>query len=404
MKKTLLVFWFEYARRVKTKGFIFAVISMPLVLLLGIGLALVSARMQTNPLPIGFIDLSGFFSSAQIPANDQSPVVPVVDIIPYLDQQEGEKALEKKDIQALFIIPGDYPNNNQIAVLANETPGDNAYSRMRSFVRTQLLISADPQVVERIRQGSDFTVIAFDGSRSANMRDWFVVFFPFLIGLFFIIVINISGGYLMQSVVDEKENRTMEMIVTSVSPEALMAGKILGNLSVGLTQLLIWMIFAWFGIFALEFFFGFGYAPVIMPIHIVLVTGIIIPGFILVAALMTLVGVSAASLREAQQVSVLFTLPMVAPYWFAGAVLQNPSHPLAVTMSIFPLTAVITMPLRTAITDVPAWQIILTVLLMIASAIIALWLTARIFRIGMLNYGKHTSIKRLFMQGRMENK
>jgi ABC-2 type transport system permease protein len=207
----------------------------------------------------------------------------------------------------------------------------------------------------------------------------------------------------MQSVVDEKENRTMEMIVTSVSPEALMAGKILGNLCVGLTQLLIWLLFAAFGALLIAIVFGYGYAPVILPIHLVLLFGVILPGFVLVAALMTLVGVTAASLREAQQVSILFTLPMVAPYWFAGAVLQNPNHPLSAFMSIFPLTAVITMPMRTSIGDVPDWQILLTVLLMISSAILSLWLAARIFRASMLNYGKRTSIKGVFFPRKKRN-
>jgi len=400
MNKTLRVFWFEYVRRVRTKGFIFAVISMPLLLVLGIGLALVSARMQTNPLPIGFIDQSGFFADAEIPSNGTASIVPLVDIMRFEDMDAGRASLENRHIQALFIIPAEYPEDNQIEAIALDKPGENAYSRMRNFMRSHILTSTDEGIAQRIRRGNDITVIAFDGSRSANMRDWFVVLFPFLVGLLFIIVINISGGYLMQSVVDEKENRTMEMIVTSVSPEALMAGKILGNLSVGLTQLLIWLFFAAAGVFSMQFFFGFGYAPVIMPVHLVLLFGIIIPGFVLVAALMTLVGVTAASLREAQQVSILFTLPMVAPYWFAGAVLQNPNHPLAVLMSMFPLTAVITMPLRTAITDVPNWQIAVTAGMMVSAAIIALRLAARIFRMSMLNYGKRTTLKSIFMPER----
>ena len=198
--------------------------------------------------------------------------------------------------------------------------------------------------------------------------------------------------------VDEKENRTMEIIVTSVSPEELIIGKILGNLCVGLSQLFIWLMFAALGAASIKSIFGYGYAPVILPVHYVLLLGIIIPGFILVATLMSLVGVSAASLREAQQVSMIFTLPMVSPYWFAGAVLQNPNHPLSALMSIFPLTAVITMPLRVAIGEVPGWQLILAILLMWASAGAALLLAARVFRLGMLRFGKRLPIKEVVMK------
>jgi ABC-2 type transport system permease protein len=153
-------------------------------------------------------------------------------------------------------------------------------------------------------------------------------FSPFLTGLIFIVVINISGGYLLQSIVDEKENRTMEVIVTSVSPEQLMYGKILGNLCVGLTQLLIWILFAVLGLAGIQTIYHFSQAPAFSAEQAGILLGIILPGFILIAALMTLVGISVTDMREAQQVSLLFTLPMLSPYWFAGAVLQHPENGL----------------------------------------------------------------------------
>lgn len=396
MKKLFLVFKHEYLRRVKTKGFVFAVISMPLVVILAIGLGVISARLQSNSLPIGYMDKSGIFTGAVVPEDISNVVVPAVDIYAFDTKDMGIQALEDESIQAFFIIPKDYKTSGVITVLALKPAGDNAFSRIRNFITFNLISDKTLEIIERIERGSDYTVIALDGSRQANMRDWFVVLFPFMVGMIFIIVINISGGYLMQSVVDEKENRTMEMIVTSVSPEELMIGKILGNLCVSLSQLLIWLLFAVIGAASVEFIFGYGYAPVIMPIHLVLLFGVILPGFILVAALMTLVGVTAASLREAQQVSILFTLPIVAPYWFAGAVLQNPNHPLSAFMSIFPLTAVITMPLRTAIAEVPNWQMLLTIILMCISAVLALILAAKVFRMSMLNYGKRMSFKEIW--------
>jgi ABC-2 type transport system permease protein len=229
------------------------------------------------------------------------------------------------------------------------------------------------------------------------MRDWFVVLFPFITGLIFIIIINISGGYLLQSVVDEKDNRTMEVLITSVSPEALMAGKILGNLAVGLTQLAIWLGFGLGGMAIFQLLSGYPLLPVIGGEHFLLIMGLILPGFIMVAALMTLVGVTATEMREAQQVSVLFTMPMVSPFWFAGAILQHPGNPLTTFLSIFPLTAIVTMPLRSSISAVPAWQMALAILLMWASALGALWLASRGFRQGMLVYGKRIRLKE-FMQ------
>jgi len=395
MKKLFLVFRHEYIRRVKTRGFIFAVVSMPVMLFLAIGLGVISARVQSNPLPIGLIDNSGLFAGTDLAADYVDVVTPPVEMILLDTKDEGVTLLEDEILQAVFIIPDNYLTTGEIDVLAADPPGDNAYKRINRFIQAALNADNPSDFEERIQQGSDFTVQAFDGTREANMRDWFVVLFPFMVGLIFIIVINISGGYLMQSVVDEKANRTMEMIVTSLSPEALMGGKILGNLCVGLSQLVIWLLFAALGAWSIELVFGYGYAPVILPEHWAMLAGIIIPGFILVAGLMTLVAVSAASLREAQQVSMLFTLPMVSPYWFAGAVLQNPAHPLSQFMSVFPLTAVITMPLRTAIGVVPGWQIVLASLLTWGSAVGILFLAARVFRLGMLRYGKRLSFREL---------
>jgi len=403
MNKLWLVFRHEYIRRVKTRGFIFAVISMPLMILLAIILAVISVRMQTNTHPIGFVDQSGMFNQASVSEDKFSFPASAVDLIKYDTLETGTTALINSTIQALFVIQAHYLQSGSVEVLAVSRPGENAYSRMREFLKSNLISGQPDPIIQRIEEGSNFTIKSFDGTRQANMNDWFVVLFPFLTGLIFIIVINISGGYLLQSVVDEKDNRTMEIIVTSVSPEQLMAGKILGNLSVGLTQLMIWLSFAGLGIAGIQLIFHFGLAPVIGFTHLILILGIILPGFILIAALMTLVGATATDMREAQQVSVLFTLPMVSPFWFASAILQHPENPLTVFLSIFPFTSVVTMPLRISITAVPGYQLISAVCVMWASAVFALLIASKAFRLGMLSFGKRIHLKDIFSKQERKN-
>lgn len=396
MKKIWLVFKHEYLRRVKSRGFIFAVLSMPLLVILGSLMALISVRMQTNFQPVGYVDQSGTFDGTSVEAPPTSFSLGAIDLLTYQDEDSGMKELENNTIQALFVIQPDYLESGEVVVYAQERPGENAFDEMNSFLSSNLIAEQAEDIKERIQRGSNFTVRSFDGSRQANMRDWFVVLFPFLSGLIFIVVINISGGYLLQSVVDEKESRTMEIIITSVSPEQLMFGKILGNLSVGLTQLLIWISFIMLGSLGMRFVFNYSIAPQFTPLQLFIIIGIILPGFILIAALMTLVGVTATEMREAQQVSILFTLPMVTPYWFAGAVLQHPNNVLTTFLSIFPFTAIVTMPLRLSIASVPAWQLILTTVLMWFSAIGSLFLASKAFRLGMLQYGKRLHLKEVF--------
>ncbi|GAH74158.1 unnamed protein product, partial [marine sediment metagenome] len=263
----------------------------------------------------------------------------------------------------------------------------NAYATLNETIKAKLIDTLDETTVERIESGSNFTIHSLDGTKQANMQDWFIIFFPFASGLLFMVVINISSGYLLQSVVDEKENRTMEIIVTSTSPGQLMMGKIIGNLSVGLSQALIWYITAIAGLVALENIFGIGQSPNIQPVHLFLFIGIIFPGFILIAALMTIVSVTASELREAQQVSLLFTLPMASPFWLAAAILQHPDNPLTVFLSIFPFTSIVTMPLRISISTVPDNQILLAAAVIWISTIFSIILAARAFRLGMLHYG-----------------
>ena len=401
MRRIWLVFSHEYARRVKTRGFIFAVLSMPLLVILSMGMAVASVSLQTSKLPAGYVDQSGMFANAQI-EEESGFAIGRIDLLPYTQIETGQEALAGEQIQALFVIPPDYLQSGEVIVYAHDPPGENATERMQNFLESNLIAGETSLVKNRIQKGSNFTVRSLDGSRQAGMRDWFVVLFPFLTGLIFIVVINISGGYLLQSIVDEKENRTMEVIITSISPEQLMIGKILGNLCVGLTQLLIWLIFAAIGLAGMQAIYHFSPTPAISAEQIGILAGIIIPGFILIAALMTLVGVSVTDMREAQQVSLMFTLPMVAPYWFAGAVLQHPENILTAILSIFPLTAVVTMPLRLSIASVPLWQVLLAAALMWISAIGAMMLAARAFRVGMLQYTRRIPFKKLFRGGSHE--
>jgi len=209
-------------------------------------------------------------------------------------------------------------------------------------------------------------------------------------------VVFTSGGYLMQAVVEEKENRTMEIIVTSVSADELMAGKVLGNLSVGLTQLLIWVIFI-----ILAMAIGRNYVDWIDRIHfswdyLILMLGALLPTFVMIAGLMAAVGATVTESREAQQISGIFSLPVMIPYWFTYPIMSNPSGPLAVGLSFFPLTSPVTLTLRAAFTPIPAWQLALNIAVLVVCAIGSIWLAARAFRLGMLSYGKKITLRELF--------
>jgi ABC-2 type transport system permease protein len=396
MDKFWLISRHAYLRQVRTKRFIFGLLSMPLFVLLMIGIGTIAVRLQLKSEPIGYVDHSGFLANPVSLPDQGSFFNPNLIIFPYSDETSADADLQTKKIQALYVISSDYLQTGIVERLVLDRPGGNADAQFIEFLRLNLMRNQPGDIANRVLNGSSITTRSLDGSRSVGGDSFLAFILPFAAGLMFILVISFSGSYLLQAVVEEKENRTMEILITSVSPEQLMAGKTIANLLAGLTQLVAWLGFGLLALAAAQLIFHFGGAETINLGQVGLLLLILIPAFVMVAALMTAAGATVTEAREAQQISGFFILPMVAPYWFMTAIMSNPNGPLAVILSIFPLTSPVTLPLRIFFTIVPVWQVILSVGVLIASAIGALWLAGKIFRMGMLRYGKSLSLREIF--------
>ena len=396
MDKFWLIFRHDYLRQVRTKRFLFGLLSMPLFVLLIIGVGMVAVRLQLKLDPIGTVDHSGFLTDPISLPEHGSFFNPNLAIFSYPDETSANADLQAKKIQAVYVISADYLQTGAVERLSLDRPGGNANSQFSEFLRLNLLKNQPKEIAKRLLNGSSITTRSLDGSRSVGSDSFLAFILPFAAGLMFILVISFSGGYLLQAVVEDKENRTMEILITSVSPNQLMAGKTIANLLAGLTQLGAWMGFGLLAMTAVQSIFHLEGMETFNVEQISLLLLILIPAFVMVAAMMTAIGATVTEPHEAQQISGFFILPMVAPYWFIGAIMSNPNSPLSVGLSIFPITAPVTLPMRVFFTIVPAWQVILSIGIMIASAIGALWLAGKIFRMGMLRYGKSLSLRELF--------
>jgi ABC-2 type transport system permease protein len=120
---------------------------------------------------------------------------------------------------------------------------------------------------------------------------------------------------------------------------------------------------------------------------------VLLPSFVMVAAIMAAIGSTMTQMREAQQISGMFSLPFMIPFYVSSAIMMNPNGTLAMALSYFPLTAPITILMRMSFTVVPAWQIVINVATLIVFAIFAIWFATKAFRLGMLQYGKKLTIK-----------
>ena len=399
MNKSWLVMKHEYFRHVKRKRFILALLSLPLFVILMVAIGVLSATLSFDDKPVGYLDRSGVLSQPIQP--DVEAPVPFrkpIKFIPFQEESQANASLESNQIQAFYTIPVDYMETGQVEVVSQKAIDSSVNNAFRVFLKTNLLKNTNPEISNRVISGARFETKAIESTRNLSSENILNYILPFLAGFMLMLAINISGGYLLQAVVEEKENRTMEIIVTSVSPTQLMTGKVLGNLSVGLTQLVVWLLFGAFGVGILMRLIPQLQNTQIDTTFLIIMVFTFLPAFVMIAAMMAALGATATETREAQQIAGIFTIPIAIPFWFAGVLIENPNSPFAIFLSLFPFTAPVSLPLRSAFTTIPGWQIILTIVLLIALAIAALWLAGRAFRLGMLRYGKRLSLKELFQK------
>ena len=395
MKKFWRVVHYEYTRHVLRKRFLLGLLSVPLVIAAMALVVFLLVRTETNDQPVGYIDHAGFLSTP-LPAPRSTTFSRPVKMLPFESETQAQSALERKDIQAYYVLEADFLQTGQASVVALDKVSSSVRKQFEAFVRTTLLAGQPPEIIKRLNEGDNLVVRSADGARQMGEDDWFNIFTPFIAGFALMIAMFTASGYLMQAVVEEKENRTMEVLVTSVSPGQLMAGKVIGIIGVGLTQLL-----AWGGMAILVILVGRNYIDLMKGIHfsvasVGLLLAILIPSFVMISGLMAAVGAIVTDGREGQQLTSLFTLPVVLPYWFIYQIMTNPNGPLPVALSFFPLTAPVTLTMRMGFANIPVWQVILNIAILVASAIGALWLAGRTFRLGMLRYGQRLSWREIF--------
>jgi len=395
MKKFWLIAKHEYFRHVLRKRFIVSILSMPIFFAFIIAMGFISAYMQYDRTPIGYVDHSGVLANAQRDPGAKD-VFEYAEITAFADEAAADQALAAKEIRGYYVLSSDYLQTGKVQVVANEAKGTEGQSQFREFLLYNLLKDRSVEERERLLAGPVLEIRSLDGERSMGDNNILGFLVPMIAAILLIISINTSGGYLLQALVEEKENRTMEMIVTSVSPMQLMAGKIVGNLSVGLTQIGAWLAVVIIALVIVVRFIPLGQGFQLDAGYLGLLILVMLPAFVMIAALMALVGATATEAREAQQIAGLFTLPLAVPLWFVSAILANPNSALSVGLSLFPLTAPLAISLRAGYTDIPLWQTILAISLLILCAIGALWLAGRAFRLGMLRYGKRLTWREIF--------
>ncbi len=209
-------------------------------------------------------------------------------------------------------------------------------------------------------------------------------------------VVLIYGMAVMRSVIEEKSTHILEVLLSSVTAKELLAGKIVGVGAVGLTQIIVWVIFAALfsvpGLVAAKSFLGQVHVPMMGMIAFAI---FFLLGYLLYSSMYAAIGSMVNTDQEAQQMQWPAMLPILIAVFLMNAVIQHPNSPLAFWLSIFPFFAPILMLVRILIEQPPMWQIALCVGIMLATIYALLSLSSRIYRIGILMYGKRPTLPEL---------
>jgi ABC-2 type transport system permease protein len=388
MNRLFFIARFEYGRHFWR--YLLMTVAGPVALVLFSGVLLVvlaAAMIDTSTL--GYVDHAGLIRSDLARTDDATDRNLLVQLRPYTSEAAAQQALTRGDVAAYVVLPPDYLDTGAITVYGPQPLTLAARERLRFVLRASLKAQLAPDVAQRadepVTRLEQRTLAAPAPDASAAVQGNLLL--PAVFGMVFFYTILAVSGYLLQAMVEERENRTLEMVVTSVSPRQLFGGKLLGLGLLGLTPVLLWALLGGAAL-GLCGVLG-GVLPCAAPANFWLIAGVFfVPGYLLYAGMMVLIGALVVSLEHGQQVTSFITLVTMVPLLLASVVTNDPHGPLAVGLSIFPFTASLTLVLRAAVTTIPFWQISLSLGLLLLSGLLVLRGGAHIFGAGIARYGR----------------
>jgi len=409
-RKVWVVARHEFLISVRRAGFIIMTLIVPVigvvVLLVGVffsgpalqALEAFGRQFDVGDKPIGVVDGSGIFS----------PILPDYreNFILYASESEAEVALRAEEISKIMIIGEDYLESGRVIVVSLGS-GFSAVAAadsetVRAFFVDHLLAGqVDPALQERAANPASIEPrVLSSGGETQGEGAWGFVFtfiVPYFLSIFLVTTVFVSSGYLLQSVAEEKESRVIEIVISSVRPMELMAGKVIGLGTLGLVQVLVWILSAaGFSGGAVAFLAVAGAASI--PARVLILGAVYyVLGYTLYAILMASVGALGATMRESQQLAGIFSMFAAVPYMLSGFLFANPNVIFARVLSYFPLTAPTMMMLRLPLAEVPWIDIVGSIVLLLLSIPAALWAGSKLFQVGLLIYGKRPTLKEIWL-------
>ncbi len=421
MSKTWVLIKREFFSRVKTKGFVIGTLALPVLVFIFMGVQIAMQSMGTREKKtLALMDLSGRVAPAFIAYMDttyqDARKTPLYTFEQVQSVPESLAALQARysglvraeKINGLIVLPADLFESNRFELHARNISNmefnsvlERSLSRVISDLRLQQS-GIDQGLVRKLTRGVDLTTykVSEAGSKQQSGMVAFGVSYVMMFILYMALLFY--GQFVMRGVYEDKNSRVMEVVLSSARADQIMAGKIIGIGGAGLLQFLIWAI-----VFALVSTYGMVmmslFSPGIEKLPIPAISASVylffflffILGYFIYATLYATLGSLVNDEADAQSLQWPVTFLIILGFMFMFFVLNNPNSTMAVILSLIPFFTPLLMFLRLSVGAAPLWQALLSVVIMIATIAGLIWLTGRIFRVGILMYGKKPNLPEL---------
>jgi len=407
MKKALAIAKWEYLQKVKTKTFILSIFITPIIIILFAYLpSKLASEDSSETKAIGLLDYSNEFAHPMIKKLSESKLKNGQPRFVIVNLYSSNKNIDELKIAANQKVLND---ELEAYVLINRINSDSIQFEFRSknignFGDLKIIedsfneikkildakkIGADEKFVSLLSKNIELKVIEVKEEGKEGEIDFMGKFMFALIFIILMMTMIVStGGMLVRSLVEEKSNRLIEIIISSCSPNDLLLGKVLGLSLLILTEIFVWILIgiAFFGQTILLF------APIQ---NILLMLLYFILGFIFYTSIFVGVGSIVNTEQEAQQITSYLSLIIMLPVIILVPAIQNPDMPLVTFFTYFPFTTPAAMIIKLSNATISTTEVLITILILIVSITLVIYLAAKIFRIGILSYGKIPSLKEL---------
>lgn len=437
MIKTIALY--EFLFTIKRKSYYLVTFGMPVIALAYFGLiavivlASVPSELEKLSKPVGVIDYSGFLTAeggalagiefgetTEIKTNDLEEISELGDlpidasqfeflstqtVLHLKDMDSAKVALQDETIRQVTIIPMDYLKEGRFKVYVKKSEllgGAMGNGWLRDAISNQLLSTTElsKDEIARIQTSSSSTEYEIGDSGEFvevdKLTKGFSLGMPLAIAGLLIMALMMNSGLLLASIAEEKENKVMEVIVSSVSADRLLLGKVLGIVLAGVLQIAVWMsmmaVVPVLSMTVLSESFEYNFNVLNLAIGTVFV----LLGFVFYGCLLAGLGSLGSNYKDCQQLSVAVILCACVPFMLPTVFLSNPNGLIARILSMIPLFSPVAMMARLGIDDVPWWELALSLAILLFGIYAAIKISARLFRAGTLMQGKRPGIREIW--------